>query len=280
MARPSVSPEEFALIAGYLRDACGLDLDQSKEYLVKGRLEPLLATERCASYFELYQRTRADSTGRLARLLVDAIATKETFFFREPLHFHLLRQRLLPALAARAQTPGGPAGLAIWSAGCATGQEAYSLAIAVHETLGDQTAGQVRIVGTDIAESALARAQAGLYTSSEVGRGLSSEETQRYLQPAGGQWQVCERLRQYVSFRRLNLIEVPPDWGRFDLIMCRNVGIYFSPQGRRTLFERLADHLRPHGILIVGSTESLVGLSDRFQIEWDCGTSYYRLRRG
>jgi chemotaxis protein methyltransferase CheR len=275
-----VTPEELALIAGFLRESCGLELDNSKAYLVEGRLHPLLAEERCSSYFELYQRARADATGRLASRLIDTITTKETSFYREGAHFDLLRNTLLTAHVSRVRQTGAGRTLDIWSAGCASGQEAYSIAMAVHEALEDPGAWQVRIVGTDLSESALAQAQSGVYSQLEVDRGLTPEQALRYLEPVGGRFRICAELGRYTRFQRLNLLEIPSGWGRFDVIFCRNVAIYFNPDTRRRLFARLADCLQPHGALVIGSTESLVGVDERLAIEWAAGTSYYRVVAG
>ena len=275
---PEVTSRELGLIAEYVRQLSGIDLDDSKGYLVEGRLGPLLAEMNCASYLELYQRARGDASGRLADRLVDAISTKETSFFRDRMPFELLRTKLLPEHVRRTEENEGPRRLHVWSAASSTGQEAYSIAMLIDECLPDPATWQVGILGTDISEPAVARARAGIYSRQEVAKGLSQDQMRRYFTPHEDGWQVCEELRERTFFRQINLMELPPEWGIFALIFCRNVAIYFSLENRTRLFDRIADHLRPGGTLIIGSTESLYGISERYRMQRESGATFYQQR--
>jgi len=274
---PEVTSRELGLIAEYVRQLSGIDLDDSKGYLVEGRLGPLLAEMNCASYLELYQRAKGDRSGVLADRLVDAISTKETSFFRDQTPFDLLRTKLLPEHVRRVEESRGLRRLHVWSAASSTGQEAYSIALLINECLPNPASWQVGILGTDISEPAVARARAGIYSRQEAAKGLSQEQMQRYFAPHGDGWQVGEELRARTFFRQINLMELPSDWGYFDLVFCRNVAIYFSLENRTRLFEQIADHLRPDRTLIIGSTESLHGITERYRMQRECNATFYQL---
>jgi len=278
MARlPEISPREFSLIAACVRQLSGIDLDESKVYLVESRLGPLLVDQGCATYFELYQRIKNDASGRLASLLIDLISTHETSFFRDRAPFELFRRELLPAHIRRIETSGGARRLDIWSAACSTGQETYSIAMIVRECLAKPAAWQVRILGTDISTAAVSRARTGLYSRLEIGRGLSPAQVEHFFTASEEGWRIRQDIRQLVSFEPFNLLELSDTWGTFDFILCRNVAIYFSQENRLRLFERLARHLRPRGALLLGSTESTIGTSGRFRSQHSCGASFYTL---
>ncbi len=247
----SVSQPEFEALCGLVYEATGIHLKPGKAYLVEARLGPLLAETGCARFRDLCDRVREDRSGELTRRLVDAITTNETQFFRDRAPFELLREVVLPELAARC--PGRK--IRIWSAACSTGQEAYSVAVVAREVLG--RAG-VEILGTDISEAAVERARAARFTEVEVGRGLPASVRDRYLEPAGpGVWRVRADVRAVCSFRQLNLMKPFRFLGRFDLVLCRNVAIYFLREDRERLFRRVADVLGPGGYLLLGGTEFL-----------------------
>ena len=248
-----VSPSEFEALRELVYDATGIHLKPGKGYLVEARLGPLLVASGCASFRELCDRVREDRSGELGRRLVDAITTNETQFFRDRTPFDLLREVLLPELAARRR--GRP--VRIWSAACSTGQEAFSVAVVALEAVG---CGGVEILGTDISEAAVARARSARFTEAEVGRGFPADRRQRYLEPDGpGAWRVRPEVRRLCSFRQFNLMHPFRSLGRFDLVLCRNVAIYFRPEDRERLFRRVADALDPGGCLLLGGSEFLPG---------------------
>lgn len=262
----TITPTELRTFVSYVHELCGIQLDDSKAYLLESRLTPLLQEMQCRTYNDLYTRAKQDASRNISNKIVDAISTRETLFFRDMSPFDLLKFKLVPDHFDRlaVQGPSGARSLQIWSAACSTGQELYSIAITLKELLGDLTKYHVKLLGTDIADAAIAQASYGRYNKIEVERGLSPERIQRYFTADGAGWRIKDELRAVASFRKLNLLEPFRGIGPFDVIFCRNVAIYFSPQDRTRLFDRLADLLTPHGALIIGATETLMGLNHRF----------------
>ena len=274
---PPVSLAEMSLVSQYVQAISGVVLGPGKEYLVRGRLGPLLDAEGARSYAELVRRARADATRRIERRIVDAITTQETSFFRDGRPWSLLAHKLLPDHFERVapQGVGGRKRLDVWCAACSTGQEVYSVAMVLGELLGDLSRYWIRILGTDLSDDALAAASLGRYTDHEVRRGLSPRRQVRHFRRGDEGWQISDELRSLVTFRRLNLQERIRHIGTFDLILCRNVAIYFSVRARTELLDRIADQLRPDGALVVGSTEAITGLTRRFTRRDFHGGIYY-----
>ncbi len=262
-----VSPEELTLIASLVRDISGIFLDQTKAYLVESRLGPVAEEFGCASFKDLYFKARNDAQGKMIKRVIDSITTQETSFFRDRSPFDLFKFKLLPEMIDRAKkaSPAGPWTLRIWSAASSTGQEAYSLAISIREMLPDYLKWRISILGTDISDAAVTKASYARYTAFELERGFPQEKIQQYFKPVEQLWQVKDEIRAMASFRQLNLMLPFTALGRFDMILCRNVAIYFSLEVRRNLFDRLADQLSPDGCLLIGSTESLLGVSERYR---------------
>jgi chemotaxis protein methyltransferase CheR len=274
----AVSPLELSLVSAFVHEASGIVLDSTKDYLVQSRLGPLLQHEGVPNYAELIRLARADATGRLTGRIVDAVATNETSFFRDHQPFDLLAHKLVPDVLERQMGPGrgGRPRLDIWSAAAATGQEVYSIAIVLKELLFDLNRYWIRILGTDISEHALAVASRGWYSANEAARGLTERRLQRFFVPDNGGWRIVDELRAQATFAPLNLTAGFPQAGLFDIIFCRNVAIYFSTANRRAVFNGLAEHLRPEGVLLIGSSESLIGVTQFFVREEFHGVDYYR----
>lgn len=270
-----ITPREFALLAGLIKEITGIDLDDSKRYFVESRMGPLLEKLGCGGYADFLAKAKSGAEAPIRDALIEAVTTHETSFFRDSRPFELLRTRLLPSLLARE----GNRTVRIWSAACSTGQEAYSIAILCMELLGEKAASRVRILATDISRESLRIAEAGEYRDFEVQRGMPGERMERYLIKTAAGYAVRPCLRDLVRFQQDNILEtgVP---GPFDIILCRNVAIYFSPADCRRLYGHLADRLEPDGALVLGATESLIGLSNRFVRREEAGASYYRLPEG
>lgn len=279
MTTPSITPGEVDTLVKYVYDLCGILLDQSKAYLLESRLSPLLKEFQCANYHALYDKARSDPSKKLPDRIVDAISTGETSFFRDTLPFELLKCKLLPDCLNdnKRGAPGAPPTLSIWSAACSTGQEAYSIAMTLKELPAELPPYRVTILGTDISGAAIAQASSGCYNKVEIGRGLSPDKIARYFDMHGAYWRIKDELRAMVTFRKLNLLEPFVGVGTFDIIFCRNVAIYFSQQDRTRLFDRLAEHLKPGGALVIGSTESLSGVSTRYVRKVYYNTAFYQL---
>ena len=258
-------PEEQKTLSQYVYSISALALDDSKGYLLEGRLSGLAEEMGCRSFGELVSRAQSDPGGPIRRRVIDAITTGETFFFRDTGPFDLLRCKILPELIDRRTRSGGVRSIRIWSAACSTGQELYSIAIVLKEMLGDPARYGVRLLGTDISNEAVARASRGIFNPTEISRGMGEAMRAKYFVPAAGGWQIRDEIRAMASFRTLNLMQDFSALGRFDIVFCRNVAIYFNEADKRRLFGRLAAMLEPHGGLIIGATESITGLCPELQ---------------
>jgi len=261
-----ISPDELRIVAQYIQDISGIYLDQSKAYLFETRLSSVAEEYRCSSYRELHQKAKADASRKIERAIVDAITTNETLFFRDKGPFDLLKHKILPEVidARTAKTGMAKTNIRIWSAAASTGQELYSIAIVIRELLRDLAKYNITLIGTDISDSAIAQASYGKYNKFEIERGLDRAFLQKYFSLFGDSWKIRDEIRSMVNFRKLNLMEPFTALGKFDIIFCRNVAIYFTPQDRTKLFNKIADSLSDDGYLIIGSTESLTGVCSRF----------------
>lgn len=271
MARHAVDAASFRALADFIRARSGILLEDSKSYLVETRLGPLLEELSIGSYAELTRSAARDR--HVLNRMIDEISTNETSFFRDRLPFDLLKFRLIPALVDRQR--GAQDRITVWSAASSTGQEVYSIAIACHDILGSAATRRVRIVGTDISDGAIRRASYGAYTRYELERGLDEGLRERYFHRDGERWRVNDPLRAMATFRHLNLLDPLTGLGSFDIVFCRNVAIYFDTSTRRRLFERIAAQLRPGGALVIGSAESLHGITDRYERREHMRCVYY-----
>ncbi|MFP4168625.1 MAG: CheR family methyltransferase [Desulfonatronovibrionaceae bacterium] len=263
-----ISQEDLRLFAQYIYNLTAISLDESKGYLLENRFKGLMDREKATSFRDLYNKARADKSGRLEKAIIDAITTKETLFFRDKAPFELLKHKIIPDLIDRrgsaAAAKGSPVKIRIWSAACSTGQEVYSIAIALREVLPDLNKYQVSILGTDISDEAIARASYGKYNSFEIERGMAGDSLRKYFNPTeDGQWRIKDEIRAMAVFKKQNLMRPFSGFERYDIIFCRNVAIYFSSEDKKNLFERLAGVLERDGYLIIGSTESLTGVTDK-----------------
>ncbi|NUQ62005.1 MAG: protein-glutamate O-methyltransferase CheR [Pirellulales bacterium] len=274
-----VSPKDILFVAQFVQELTGVVLDETKAYLVESRLSGLARTAGCASYQELCQKARSSGDRRLQDQVIDAITTHETLFFRDNSPFEALRQKVVPELVAAKARPPARRKIRIWSAACSTGQEPYSIAMTLWDTIPDVLAWDVNILGTDISDSAVTQASLGRFSSHEIQRGMNPAMLAKFFRQEAGGWKVKDELRSLVSFRRCNLLDSLGGLGPFDVIFCRNVAIYFSGETRRNLFLRLADHLTPDGYLFVGASESLSDLGPRFAPQYHGRTIHYRPNR-
>ena len=275
--------DEHKTLTRYIYSLCAVALDESKGYLIESRLAGLVEETGCGSYGGLLRLATADRTGALNRRIIDAITTNETFFFRDPSTFDLLRHKIIPELIDRCGQSGSRAGaprIRIWSAACSTGQELYSIAIVLKELLGDPCRYGVRLLGTDISDDAVARASRGWYRPIEITRGLSEAQCMKYFIPAAGGWQIRDEIRALASFKKLNLMTDFSALGRFDVIFCRNVAIYFTERDRISLFGRMAGAMDADGCLLIGAMESLNTICPQFESKRHLRSVFYQLATG
>ncbi len=275
-----ITPNEVRTISRYIYSLTGIVLDESKSYLFESRLSRLVQEAGCTSYSEFYNKAKLGSDTSLQRKTIDAITTNETLFFRDQYPFELLRHKLLPDLIDRRSAGSSkhlPVSIRIWSAACATGQEVYSIAMIVKELLPDTRKYNVRILGTDLSDAAITQASYGRYGKFEVTRGLSPEQLKKFFNPNGEDWSVKDEMRAMVTFKRQSLMDSFYSLGKFDIIFCRNVAIYFAKEDRVKLFNKIADSLEEDGCLIVGSSESLADVP-RFEPKRYLRTIFYQIR--
>ena len=254
-----MTPETFAFLAGLVKARAGIVLTADKGYMLETRLGPLLRREALPGLDALALRLRGGRAEALAAEVVEALTTNESSFFRDGKPFEHLR-RLMPRLAA-ARPPGQA--LRVWSAACSSGQEAYSIAMTAME-LGPALGGRrVDILGTDISREMLDRAQEGVFTQFEVQRGLPVQMLVKYFRQEGSRWRIAPELRAMVRWQPFNLLDDPRGLGRFDVIFCRNVLIYFDAPTKSRVLGRLAGILAADGALYLGGAETVLGLTDR-----------------
>jgi chemotaxis protein methyltransferase CheR len=260
-----IAPAELKLISQYIQTITGIYLDQSKSYLFETRLSSIAETHGCKSYQELHTKARQDPSKKIEKEIVDAITTNETLFFRDKGPFELLQHKILPEIIdARSTKSSITPRIKIWSAASSTGQELYSIAIVIKELLNGTSNYSFSLSGTDISDAAVAQASYGKYNRFEIERGLDRKYLQKYFTLFGDSWKIKDEIRAMVNFRKLNLMQPFTALGKFDIIFCRNVAIYFTLADRKKLFNKIADSLSDDGYLIIGSTESLTGVCPRF----------------
>ena len=256
-----MTPQDYDFLRKLLKERSGLDLSADKQYLVESRLIPLARKAGLPGIAELVQKMKGGAEA-LTSEVVEAMTTNETFFFRDKIPFDHLRETVLPALLkARA----GRRSLRIWSAACSTGQEPYSIAMCLKERVQELAGWRIEIVATDLSQEVLEKAKSGIYSQFEVQRGLPVQLLVKYFTQVGEHWQINPEIRGMVQHRPLNLLQDFSHLGKFDVIFCRNVLIYFDQDTKTGIFRRLAKAFEPDGMLLLGAAETVVGISDAFR---------------
>ena len=256
-----LSSAAFAMLAGLLKARSGLIIGQEKIYLLETRLTNILRREKLTDLNALADRLGRPGAETLARDVVEAMTTNESFFFRDDKPFQHFRAQALPRLAA-ARPAGTP--LRVWSAAASSGQEAYSLAMILAESKAMLNDRKVEIIGTDIAREPLSRAKEGVYTQFEVQRGLPVRLLMKYFKREEPHWRIAAALRPMVQFREFNLLGDLRPLGRFDIVFCRNVLIYFDQPTKTRVLEAMAALMPPDGLLYLGGAETVLGITGRF----------------
>jgi chemotaxis protein methyltransferase CheR len=273
-----IKPDEIQLLAKYVYEVSGIHIQATKAYLIETRLGRILESENCGSYSEFYQKIRMDSSKVLEKKVIDAITTNETLFFRDGNPFELLKHKIIPEIIDRRTANKNLRPIRIWSAACSTGQEVFSIAIVLKELLGSNHSYSIKLMGTDLSDAAIKQASYGSYNKFEIERGLPRERLHLYFTPDGANWKIKDGIRSMASFQKFNLMHPFSGLGKFDIIFCRNVAIYFTLEDRKKLFNKIADALEPDGFLIIGSTESLTGVCPRFVPKRHLKSIFYQLR--
>ncbi|HEY7843465.1 MAG TPA: protein-glutamate O-methyltransferase CheR [Bradyrhizobium sp.] len=257
-----MTPFDYDFLRGLLKQRSGLDLSADKQYLVESRLLPLARKAGLPGIAELVQKMKGGGAEALTTEVVEAMTTNETFFFRDKIPFDHLRDTIVPAML---QSRANRKSLRIWSAACSTGQEPYSIAMCLKEKGAALSGWRIEIVATDLSQEVLEKSRAGIYSQFEVQRGLPIQLLVKYFAQTGELWQLNSEIRGMVQHRQLNLLHDLSHLGKFDVIFCRNVLIYFDQDTKINIFDRIAKLMEPDGMLMLGAAESVVGITDAFR---------------
>lgn len=272
-AASEISTANYVWLQRHIHEMSGIVLDDNKQYLLEVRLLPIVREERLHNLNELCERLRTPNSGPLVKAVRDAMTTNETLFFRDATPFRAMRQTLIPALL-RTRAPFRR--LRFWSAAASSGQEAYTLVMMLLDMGLDPA--EFEILATDISERMLEQAAAGRYSQTEVGRGLPAQELVKYFRREGSEWRIKDELRGMVRFQPFDLRQPMDAFGQFDFVLCRNVLIYFDPETRKQVLERLAGALHPDGYLLLGAAETTLNITEAFSRHAVDAASFYRRR--
>ncbi len=254
---------DFEIIAQLLKERSGLALKKEKAYLLESRLNPVARKWNFSGFDELAQAIRKRGEEALLVDVTEAMTTNESFFFRDQKPFDQFNDIVLPHLfKARAVQRS----FRIWSAACSSGQEPYTLAMLLKEHADELAGWRVEIVATDLSNEILEKAKEGLYSQFEVQRGLPITHLVKYFVQVGDRWQIDDSLRKMIKFRLFNLLDDLSSLGKFDVVFCRNVLIYFDTPTKTQVLNGIANLLPSDGFLYLGGAETLLGTTDRFEI--------------
>lgn len=251
-----ITTAEFDLLRKFIQSISGICLDDTKTVLMESRLSPLLEQFECSNYMDLYHKAQHNDEVRLG--ISNAISTNETSFFRDHRVFEMIQDDFIPHFLNKSNS------LHIWSAASSFGQEPYSLSMILNEAIPNIDKYDIKIEATDISNEAIAHASYGLYSKLEVGRGIDASRLAQHFSEQNNGYRIKDHIRYLVHYRELNLLQPLPFRAQFDIILCRNVAIYFDNPTKQHLFAELAKCLKPNGRLILGSTESLWNVTDIF----------------
>ncbi len=277
-----LSELEFQLFKRFINEKCGIEISDDKAYLIESRLTKILVDSKLSSFGELYNHIRYSKDEKLIGKLIDAITTNETLWFRDKTPWKILEDLYIPKYIDLLRS-GERNRIHIWSAATSTGQEAYSTAICIQNYLKtrfvkDITLKQFEIIGTDISSLVLQIAKKGRYDNISIKRGLDKTIRDRYFINQGSVWEIDDEIKQAVSFKQFNLQDSFLHLGKFDVIFCRYVLIYFSNELKFDVINRLFDSLLNDGILFLGAYEMCNYLNNCFTTkQLDNGTYYTKL---
>lgn len=269
-----MTAQDFEYVCRLVRDRSAIVLEPGKEYLVETRLSPIARQLQLGSVGDLIGKMRAGSDNGLHTRVVEAMVTTETSFFRDLRPFEALRLAVLPELIRKRQAERA---LRVWCAATSTGQEPYSLAMLLREHFPELERWDLKLYATDLSREVLDRAREGRYNQIEVNRGLPVQLLVKYFTQQGTAWQLKDEVRRMVEFRELNLCKPWPPMVRPDLIMMRNVMIYFDIETKKAILGRVARLLRPDGYLLLGGAETTLNLDDSFRRVEHAKAGFYQV---
>ncbi len=258
--KPTLTDEEFERLRRFIYKLCGINLGPTKRELIIARLSKRMRDLQINTFTTYQNLVERDRSGDELTFMLNAISTNKTDFFREPVHFEFLAEKVYPQLNQQQR-------IRIWSAACSTGEEPYTIAMTLLEGLHQPSQKDIKILATDLSTSVLDKAEEGIYPE-QVITPVPDHYRQKYLQPAPGiprHWQMITPLRKLIRFRQLNLMEPFPLTTQFDFIFCRNVMIYFDKPTQEKLVQKLVEFLAPGGHLFIGHSESLIGVPSKLK---------------
>jgi chemotaxis protein methyltransferase CheR len=254
---------DFEFICQILRERSGLVLTNDKAYLLESRLLPVARKWKLATFDDLVRVIRTKMDEAVVRDVVEAMTTNESFFFRDTKPFDQFKALVLPALL---KSRAASRTIRIWSAACSSGQEPYSLAMILSESAAQLNGWKIEIVGTDLSTEILNRAKEGMYSQFEVQRGLPITMLVKNFAQIGDRWQINAKIRGMVQYKEFNLLQDPMPLGRFDVVFCRNVLIYFDQPTKTRVLNSVAKLMPEDGFLFLGGAETVLGITDKFQM--------------
>jgi chemotaxis protein methyltransferase CheR len=269
-----MTPQDFESICTLLRQRSAIVLEAGKEYLVESRLAPLVRERNLSSIGELIGRLRGEPHNGLYRQIVEALVTTESSFFRDHHPFEAIQKVVIPELIKRRKDERR---LNIWCAASSTGQEPYSLAMLIRESCPELRGWKVSLMASDISRQVLNRARAGRFNQIEVNRGLPASLLVRYFAQDGTDWELSSEIRKMVDFQEINIAQAWPALPRMDLVLVRNVMIYFDVETKKTILHKLTRVLQPDGYLLLGGAETTLNLSDSYRRVECLKAGFYQL---
>lgn len=256
----------------FMHKHAGVKLDSEKQYLIDARLNPLIKKNCIETLEELVEVLQSNDSHTITHAVIDALTTHETYFFRDTSVFELINSTIIPRLSSCCSDTKE---ISIWSAACSTGQELYSVGMLLAEHTHDFSNWNIQLTGSDISKDVLKKASCGEYTDYEISRGLSEEMKTKYFKKKEVHWKVTLPDYMHVDFHEKNLNELTPEKEKYDLILIRNVLIYFEIESRKTILKHMHRALKPHGIMLLGTAETTINIVDCFNSHSEQGSTYY-----
>lgn len=267
----TMTPEDFAFYKKFLHEKSGLALSEDKVYLLVSRLTPVSRKWNLASLADLTKALKTAPDKRMVGEVIDAMTTNETLFFRDDRPFKYFKTNLVPEIVKARETRKS---LRIWSAASSTGQEPYSIAMTLLETLPAPESWRIDLLGTDLSDSALTQAKKAEYNQFEIQRGMPIQLLMKYFKQDGQVWKINDKIRSMARFENFNLLDPMEKFGIFDIIFCRNVLIYFDEATKKKILQNMIKRLAPDGYLFLGGSETAIGLCPELKINAGCPGLY------
>ena len=270
----AISDAEFHYIKGFIYQQAAIDLEPGKAYLVESRLQPIARREGFASLSDMIAKLRAQPANGLNWLVVEAMTTNETYFFRDIHPFELLKTKVLPELIKRR---AGQRQINIWCAAASSGQEPYSIMMLLREHFPELSTWKINFTATDISNQMLNRCREGFYSQLEVSRGLPATLLVKYFEKISTEWKIRDDLRRAIDFRQLNLAQPWPALATMDIVFIRNVLIYFDVATKKPILARMRRLMSPDGYMFLGGAETTLNLDESFKRVQVNNSAYYQL---